>query len=172
MKGRVPRRQRQTEEVQAVGDGGGELEDEARDRQAVAAVQLHAQAADIDVLQHVITTCPVEHILPGSIAVGAGKDAEVAGAQRGGGAVAVGVVEPESTFEHLPVRVHLGQSAGQARIANGATSELRLPIAYDAQGAGLKDAVHEGLATLTVEHTRLVVVGVGREERIAGGEVE
>ena len=47
-----------------------------------------------------------------------------------------------------------------------------MPIAHHAQGAGLKDAVHEGLAALVVEQARLVVVGIGREERITRGEVE
>ena len=79
--GVVTRGQDLAEKVHALGDGGVELDDQARHRQTIAAIQLHAHPPHIDIVQHVVAAGPVEHVLPVRVPVGSGQDAMVLGAQ-------------------------------------------------------------------------------------------
>ena len=114
----------------------------------------------------------MEHVLPHGVAIAGGEDPEGLRAQRDGGAVGVGVVEAKAAAEDVPVGLHFGESAGDAGVTHVAACELGLAIADDAEGAGLDDALLEVASLRGAEEARLVVVGVGREERVAGGQVE
>lgn len=167
MEGVIPGRQRLSEEIHAIGNGRGELQDQTGHRQAIPLVQLQTQALDVDVLEHVVLPGTVEHVLPIGVAIGAREDPEILGPKGDGGAVAIRVVEAESTLEHLPVRIHLGQGTRESRISDATAGELGPPVADHAQGSGLDDPVDEGLAAGAAQEAGLVVEGVGREERVA-----
>ncbi len=114
----------------------------------------------------------IQHILPVRVTIRARQDAVVLRAEGQGGAVGIRVVEPEPTTQDLPVRLHFRQGTGKARITRVASSELRLAALHHAQCSRGDDATHEVATRLCPQQPRFIVVGIGRHQRVARGQIQ
>lgn len=123
-------------------------------------------------LPKIVAPGSIQDVLPVHVTVGPRQDPIVLGPQRNRGPVAVRVVEAQAPLEHRPIGVHFGQGPGESRITHRASGELGYAIANHAQGTGLDNAIHISLATLAIEQTRLVIEGIGSQERIARSQVQ
>lgn len=102
----------------------------------------------------------------------ASRQPEVAGTQRGRGAVGIGVVESQAPLEHIPVRLHFCEGAGESRVAGVAARKLRLAACHHAKCPRADDPSDEISARPGVQQPRLIVVGIRCEERVTCRQVE
>ena len=162
------------EEVEAMGDGAGERNHDARDGRAVRLAQVPRMEGDVRIVEQVGHDVLLDDLFPCLVILGGGgigADAEKLLAQGKQRAVLVRVVDSEAGLDHRPVAVEAGQDAGQAAVAGGAGGGHRHAIMEFPERAGADDAIDQFLAGAGSEQAGFIIITLDGKIGVLGGEI-